>query len=347
MSELHPILKEDFEKLMTAEYIQYDKLKNSSFLITGATGLVGSLVTRSLLFYREKTGAVMEIHILARDGDKAREMFGEDQVDIILGDVRDAFNIEGKLDYVIHAASVTTSKYMVTNPVETLMTSLLGTENLLRLARKKAVKGFVYLSSMEVYGVTAEEMNPITEEKLGYLDLQNVRSSYSEGKRACELLCVSYASEYGVPAKIARLAQTFGAGVKESETKVYASFAKKAIHGEDIVLHTNGESMGNYCYTADAVGALLCLLTKGEVGEAYTVVNESSSMKIKEMASLVAERWGEKVVFDIPADNIYGYAPESKMRLSGRKMESLGWTPSVGLMEMYERMVGCWHEEAN
>jgi len=342
LNEFHPILKKDFEKLVSEDYIQWDNLGNATFFITGATGLIGSLITKTLLYYRRKKGTNTKIYILARDREKAMEMYGDKPVQIIWGDVRQPFDIEGKLDYIIHAASVTTSRYMITNPVETLMTSIIGTDNVLNLAREKAVKSVVYLSSMEVYGVTTEEMNPITEEKLGFLDIHNVRSSYSEGKRACELLCTSYASEYGVPVKIARLAQTFGAGVRENESKVYASFAKSAIKKENIILHTRGESQGNYCYTADAVGALLCLLTKGEPGEAYNVVNESSSMKIKEIASLIAEKHGCKVVFEIPVGNVYGYAPESKMRLSGKKIESLGWNPSVGIEEMYDRMTAIW-----
>lgn len=100
--------------------------------------------------------------------------------------------------------------------------------------------------------------------------------------------------------------------------------------------------MGNYCYSADAVGALLCLLTQGKAGEAYTIVDSASSMKIKDMAALVTEHWGGQVVFDVSEGNLYGYAPASCMKLSGGKMESLGWNATVGLEEMYERMIAYW-----
>lgn len=335
----------DIDKLFTAKYIEWDCFKNSSFFVTGATGLIGSIVVKTLCYFKKKTGANIKIYTYVRNMDKFKKMYGHnDQIEVIVGDIRDSIQIKNRVDYIIHAAGVTTSKYMVTNPVETLMTSILGTENVLRLAREHKVKGMVFLSSMEIYGITKAYMNPITEDKLGYIDILNARSSYSEGKRVCELFCASYAQEYNVPVKIARLAQTFGAGVSKNETKVYASFAKNAISGEDIVLHTAGDGMGNYCYTTDAVGALLCLLTRGNAGEAYTVVNSKNSMKIKDMAALVAKNWGGKVVFEIPEENIYGYAPASCMKLSGEKMESLGWKAEVGLKEMYERMIKYWDE---
>ena len=101
--------------------------------------------------------------------------------------------------------------------------------------------------------------------------------------------------------------------------------------------------MGNYCYTADAVGALLCLLTQGKVGEAYTIVDSASSMKIKDMAGLVSKHWGGRLVFEIPDENLYGYAPPSCMKLSGEKMEGLGWKAAIGLKEMYQRMIEYWN----
>lgn len=339
------VLCEDMDRLLLAAYIDWDKLKDASFLVTGATGLIGSLIVKTLCHFQERTGADIKIYILVRNIEKVQEIYGKNkQIKIILGDVREEVRLEDCVDYIIHAASVTTSKYMITNPVETLMTSVQGTHNMLKLAVEKKVKGFVYLSSMEVYGVIKKNENPVTEDMLGYIDILNVRSSYSEGKRVCELLCASYAQEFQVPVKIARLAQTFGAGVRKSENKVYASFAKSALRKEDIVLHTSGESMGNYCYTSDCIGALLCLLTRGKDGEAYTVVNSDNSMKIKEMAVLVANNWGGRVVFDIPKENVYGYAPESCMRLSGKKMEKLGWKANIGLKEMYMRMIAYWNE---
>lgn len=79
-----------------------------------------------------------------------------------------------------------------------------------------------------------------------------------------ETMCISYGSEYGVPVKIVRLAQTFGAGVSKDDNRVFAQFSKAVLNGYDIILHTKGETKRNYCYTTDAVRAIFTVLTKGE-----------------------------------------------------------------------------------
>ena len=170
-----------------------------------------------------------------------------------------------------------------------------------------------------------------------------MRSSYSEGKRIAECLCASYCDEYGVPVKIARLAQTFGAGILQQDNRVYAQFARSVLNKRDIVLHTEGKSYGNYCYTTDAIRALILLLNKGENGQAYNVCNEETTTTIADMAKMVNQEFGDgsiKVIFDIPKDQkTYGYAPDVKMCLSSEKLRMLGWIPQYSLSQMYERMI--------
>lgn len=343
---------QDFENTGSADYIEWDKFKDSVIFVTGATGLIGMNFIKTVLWVSRKKELNIKVAALIRSREKAENVFedelGCENLEFIEGDVQELSEINMPIDYIVHCASVTASGQMVKYPVETFLTMVKGTDNVIRLGKKAEVKGFVYVSSMEMYGSTEVSQNPITEEKLGYVNLMNVRSCYPEGKRAAECLCTAYAKEYGVPVKIARLAQTFGAGVSSSETRVFASFAKSALKNEDIVLHTQGNSVGNYCYTADVVGALLCLLTKGEAGEAYNVVNEKNSMKIREMAELAAKEISggkSKVVFDIPEDSLkYGYAADTNMRLSAEKLRKLGWNSEYELAEMYKRMIAGWEE---
>ena len=231
----------------------------------------------------------------------------------------------------------------MTHPVETIHSAVIGTDHILSLAAEKGVSGLVYISSMEVYGSFDEAPDVVTEKDLGFIDPLSVRSCYSEGKRMCECLCAAYASEYSVPVTIARLAQTFGAGVIPTENRVFAQFARSAIKGEDIVLHTAGMSEGNYCYIGDAIVGILLLLFNGNRGEAYTVVNEQTHTTIRDMAEMVSKvlcNGTIKVVYDIPNDSLkYGYAPDTKMRLSSRKLRELGWKPEIGLEESYRRLI--------
>lgn len=345
---------EDIEWIATQD-IHLKDYKDSTVFITGATGLIGAELVRAFLEGNEKRNLGIHVVAAVRSREKAEKVFADvlekGELEFYVNDIRKPISYENKVEYIFHAASITNSKLMVENPVDTIDTAIEGTKNVLEFARAKKVKGIVYLSSMEVYGRTEESLNVITEKDLGYVDLENVRSSYPEGKRICECLCTAYASQYHVPVTIARLAQTFGPGIYESDNRVYAQFARSATLKKDIVLHSDGTSEGNYCDIRDAVQALLLLGLKGVAGEPYNVANEASHMQIREMAHLVADeiaRGEIQVIFDIPeSDMLYGYAPKTTMKLSSAKLRKLGWSPQFSLQKTYIRMIEDLQEKMN
>lgn len=344
------VLAEDFEAVAQSD-LPWEAFKGRSFVVTGATGLVGSLLVRALLYCDRVHGLGTKVYALVRSVEKAKQIFGETNApEYLVADLaKDEIAGDFACDYVIHAAAVTTSKLMVSDPVGTIRTAIDGTEKLLKLAVEKKAQAFVYISSMEVYGQPKTD-GKTAEKDLGYIDISTVRSCYPEGKRMCECLCNAYAAQYGLNVKSARLAQTFGAGILPTENRVFAQFARSAVNGENIVLHTTGESEGNYVYTADAIRAIMLLLVKGESGEAYNIANEQSHTTIRNMAELVAEQIAGgaiKVVLDIPQDaSSLGYAPPVKMWLDASKMRALGWEPTVGLADAYRRMIRYMGDQA-
>lgn len=338
--------QDDMDRIINSN-IDFEKYRDRTVFITGGTGFIGTSLAKCLLCANRKKD--LNIHIVAavRDKRKAGKIYSglldRSDLELYVGDITDEILYEGNADYIFHTASITASKMMVEHPVCTIETAYRGTRQILEFAKKKSAKGVVYVSSMEIYGSPDSGLSVVSEQDLGYIDIENVRSSYSEGKRICECLCTAYASEYDVPVKSARLAQTFGAGILDSDNRVYVQFAKSAINGEDIVLHTEGKSEGNYCYIRDVIKALLILGYSGNNGEAYNIVNEESHMQIREMAQLVSEKIaGGKIFvrFDIPDSALnFGYAPAVRMKLSGAKMRTLGWQPEVGMEEAYQRMI--------
>lgn len=339
------ILAED-ATLVVESPCPLEELAGKTVLVTGATGLIGSTVVRVLLTANELKELGIHVVALVRKREKAEHVFGglvdAEGLELLVGDVTQPLSYEGTVDYIVHGASPTSSRFFVSRPVETIATAIDGTRNVLEFAREKHVSGMVYLSSLEVYGTPSQD-GPISERDYGYIDPLSVRSSYSEGKRLCECLCCSYAAEFGVPVKIARLSQTFGAGVAYDDPRVFAEFARCAVEKKNIVLHTAGNTLRTYCYTRDAASALVYVLLKGEPGTAYNVTNPDTGVTIREMAQTVCETFPESgisVEFDTPDDLAsFGYNPEMRIRLDPTRLEELGWKPTVGLAEMFTRMV--------
>lgn len=349
---MNGILEKDIQELVSQKNC-FEPFENASVLITGATGLLGSILAKSLIAYSQKNNANITVYACCRNREKYERIFGDcrcSSLKPVFGDVGQLDISSLHIDWIVHGASITDSRTFIERPVETIETAFDGTRNLLRQCVGKELKGFAYLSSLEVYGAfnDFDGIKNVMESDGGYIDTMSVRSSYSEGKRMAETLCVSYAAEYAVPVKVARLCQTFGAGVDYGDSRVFAQFARAVIEKSDIVLRTKGETVRNYCYTTDAVRGILTVLSKGRAGEAYNIANSNATASIANMARLVCTLFpesGTNVVFDIAEDaGKLGYNPLVRMRLDSGKLESLGWKSEVPFDEMFRRLVD-WMRE--
>lgn len=330
------------------------EFSNSTILITGATGFIAGLLVDEFITMNSNDKAGIRLVLPVRNIQKAIQKYPptEDSYKCITFietslENLDLDKFDMPIDYIFHCASVTTSSIMISNPVEVADGIILGTKNILDLAREKQIKSMVYLSSMEIYGIMKSDNRLVTEDMLGELEIYSSRSCYPLGKRMAEHYCYIYNKEYGVPVKIARLAQTFGHGISIDDSRIYAQFARAVVLNKDIVLHTKGLSMGNYCESIDAINALLMILKEGQDGEAYNVVNEENTMMICDMARLVADKIAGgniRVIYDIPQDDLYGYAKDTKLRLSSRKLQELGWKPTKNLEQMYKDVIASFQE---
>lgn len=323
----------DMEYVCNAQFIPWDRLKDKTIFITGATGLIGYTLVSALLYANKKRDLNLSVLALVRDLERAKERFkrfaGDNALKYVLGNVEQLPHIEQSVDYIVHGASQTASKAFVNQPVETILTAIKGTENLLELAKAKKVAGMAYLSSMEVYGYP-EKGHKVTEDEIGNLSPLDVRNSYPISKVQCESLCCAYAKEYGIPVMSARLTQTFGPGVNYNDGRVFAEFARCVVEKRDIVLKTKGETERCYLYTADAATAILTILLKGEAGSAYNVANESTYCSIAEIAERVAAQGRIKVRYEVQPESKNGFPATLYMHLDTSLLQSIGWEPGGG-----------------
>lgn len=340
------ILQHDMEQIPEAAFIPWQQLKDRSVLVTGATGLIGSQMVMALLSANERWNLGLTVYAAVRNESKADKVFAKADRQVlkyVVQDIMQPFTMTEHVDYIIHGASMTGSRDFVDYPVETIKTAIAGTENVLELAKRNNIKGMVYLSSLEVYGVVDFSITSVPENINGNLDSMSVRSSYSEGKRMVECMCAAYAAEYNLPVKVARLCQTFGPGVSYGDNRVFAQFARSIIEGKDIVLKTDGSTERNYCYTLDAITGILTILLAGNKGEAYNVANKDTLITIRGMAELLIDTYpesGTRLVFDIAEDvTKLGYNPKVKMNLDTTKLESLGWKATVPLEIMFKNLI--------
>lgn len=334
-------LQEDIQ-LFAEQFELSEQLRGKAFLITGATGLIGSVMIKCLVELNKLRGLGIHVIAVIRDKEKARKVFAEDfsSIDFRLLELQEITtdSISDSIDYIVHLGTPTASKYFVEHPVETLHTAICGTNTILEYAKTAKVEAMVYASSLEVYGSNLTD-DWIKEDFQGYVNPTEVRSSYNMSKRTCECLCHAYAEEYGVNVMMARMTQTFGAGVAYDDSRVFAQFARKAVEGKNIELHTAGNTCRMYCYTTDVVNAIFYILLKGEKGEAYNIANKSTYISIRDMAYFVRDNFNPSIdVVTIPKEG-QGYAPETKLRLDVNKMKMLGWKPKYDLNEMFRRLI--------
>ncbi|MBQ9664943.1 MAG: NAD-dependent epimerase/dehydratase family protein [Bacteroidaceae bacterium] len=313
--------------------LPWHRLAGTNILITGATGLIGGCLVEALMMNPKKD---YQVYASGRNEERAKARFkefaDERHFHFIRYDVLKPLESDVRFDYIIHAASNASPNFFAKNPVEVIKSNIDGVVNLMEYGLQHGMKRFLYVSSGEVYG--EGDGRVFTEDYSGYVNCATPRACYPSSKRAAETLCVSYAAEYGADVVIARPCHTYGPHFTEQDNRVYAQFIRNVLKGEDIVMKSTGEQFRSWCYVVDCVSALLYILLKGENGQAYNIADENSNISIKELAEIIAEIGGKKVVMDVPgADERKGYNVVRKSIFSNSKLESLGWDVSGTFMK--------------
>ena len=334
------IYKDDIKSILK-QVCDWNQLKGKSIMITGATGLIGTVVSDMLIFLNLMFSLELKLFLISRHDKESKYDF----VKYISFDISQELHFYEPIDYIIHAAS-NTHPYQYSNyPIETIKTNTFGTYNLLQLADKNPDCRFILMSSVEIYGNDINTLSDgFTENDFGYINPNDVRSCYNESKRLSETLCAAFASEKNIDYVICRLCRSYGPTIKKDDTKALSQFLRNAINGEDIILKSNGKQYYSYIYSADAASAIIFLMLNGISREAYNIADKKSNITLKDLALLIANYSNTKVIIQMPDKNEQkGYSKAQRAILNPNKIYNLGWLPIYNIQNGLERTIQYLH----
>lgn len=330
------VYQTEISDILNSNY-QWEKLKNKTILITGATGSIGQVIIDVLM--RLNTGNSYRCSIIAvsRNAIKAEKIFwnywGNEYFEYISMDVSEAAEIDKKIDYILHAASNTHPLQYAQEPISTISTNVFGTYHLLSLAHKNHAE-FLLFSSVEIYGENDTNIEMFNEKDMGYLDCATLRAGYPESKRLAESMCFAFAKQLDVEFKIVRLARVYGLTMSSEDSKAIAQFLINGLNHEDIILKSEGRQLYSYIYVTDCVSGIFAVLLNGENKEVYNVSGTNSSIMLKDLAQLIADEFGVNVVYELPSQlEKEGFSKATKAVLNNEKLMTLGWSEKTNIKE--------------
>lgn len=334
------LYKEDIEKCCGLE-INWESFRNKSILITGASGMIGSFLID--VFMQKNLGC--DIYAVGRNVKKAKIRFApywdKQEFHFIETDINKEICIgSNRIDFIVHGASNTHPIAYAEDPIGTVTTNVIGTYNILELASVKRTKRVAFLSSVEVYGENRGDCEKFKEDYCGYIDCNTMRAGYPESKRAGESLCQAYIKQKQLDIVIPRLPRTYGPTMQMTDSKAIAQFIKKGIAKEDVILKSEGKQLYSYCHVLDSVSGILWCLTEGKCGEAYNIADDASDIQMKDLAAIIAQYVGTKVIFDLPdVVEQAGYSKATKALLDSDKLQKLGWKAVYDMNEGLRRTI--------
>lgn len=346
-------LKTDLEytlgKLTDTELL---KFKDSTVLITGCAGFLGFYMVNFLFYFidRLKLKRVICLDNFMLGYPRWMDEIAEDarfhvkEFDIIKDDIAN-IPTAYEADFIIHMASIASPIFYRKYPIETLDANIWGLRSLLNFYRDKAVKGFLFFSSSEIYGDPVPEAVPTPEGYCGNVSATGPRACYDEAKRFGETMCMLFAGQYGMPIGVARPFNNYGPGMKLNDKRVPADFAKNIKEGKDIVILSNGSPTRTFCYIADSVAGYFKILLHGNY-DYFNIGIEEPEISISRLAEIYKEAgkkvfgYEGKVIYQVSEDKDYlTNNPQRRCPQISKAKELLLYNPEIRVEEGVERFL--------
>ncbi len=342
---MHYIIEEDILRMIKSNNF-LEKLYGKTVLITGASGYVPAYLVYLFMKINEMKTANIKVLALCRNQSKAdmrfQQYYSSPNFVLLLQDVCEPVDIDEKIDYIIHAASPAGVTERQKNILDTFNANVQGCYNMFELAHRNDLQGFLFISSVDIYG-KIPNTNKHIEHIHGSIDPLNERDVYSNGKRACETMCMCEYIQNGIPVTIARPTQIIGPGIALNDGRLHADFVNQMMSKGEIIIKSDGTAVRSFIYITDAIMGLLYILLYGKKGEAYNVANEENEVSVRGLAEVMAKAYeGEEIA--IRFDLAQRRNPEVTHALSvvcanAQKLRYLGWKPQISLEESVKRLI--------
>lgn len=350
--DMHTIVERDVEAIaasLTKE--ELNRCEGSRFLISGGAGFLGSYLLASFAVlnrkYLDKPCRVVSLdNYLTGTKTGVAAHIQDSHISFTQGDVRTPLRIDGPLDYIVHAAGVASPVYYQKFPVETIESAFIGAKNLLECAREKRVKGFLLLSSSEIYGDPDPNFIPTPEHYYGNVSSIGPRACYDESKRLAETIAMVYHTKYKVPIKIVRPFNVYGPGMRPDDYRVVPTFVVRALTKGVLPVHDKGSQTRTFCYVQDGVTAFLKVLLSGKEGEVYNVGIDTGEINMAALAHTVAGLAGTGVaVQSVPYPEAYpSNEPRRRCPDISKIKRDVGFVPVVALEDGLARTLGWFRD---
>jgi UDP-glucuronate decarboxylase len=340
-SGVNPIIEEDIKNLHNSLEDLRGKIEGKKFLVTGGAGFLGSWFCDVLDSFN--ADIICVDNISSGSPKNIEHLIGKKNFHFVNKGILE-FELKEKVDYIVHMASIATPPLYMRFPIETLDTNITGTRNLLEVAKRDNISGFLFMSTSEVYGNPPNDQIPTKETFHGIVNSFGPRSMYDEGKRAAEAYCYSYYHQFKVPVRISRTFNVYGPRIDAETTSQYGraliKFVYQAINNQDVTVHGDGTQTRSFCYITDQIeGLFRLLLTPGIDGEVFNIGNPKE-MSINELAGLILNTTHSKSKIVLESQANYNLKDDPKRRCPdiSKANKMFGYSPKIDIEDGLKRV---------
>lgn len=356
MLSLKEVLDRDLDYILAKAAGELEQLAGRHVWFTGGAGFLGYYATLAVHHWNRTQPAGKAIHLTILDNfirgvpEWLNDVAGG-AIQPIRHDVTHPLPEDlPPAAYIIHGASIASPTYYRRYPLETIDANVNGLRIMLDHARERtALQGMLFFSTSEIYGDPPAADIPTPETFRGLVSSTGPRACYDESKRLGETLCVTFAQQFGVRVAMARPFNNYGPGLKITDGRVIADFARNVLDGRDIVMLSDGSPRRTFCYVADAVAGYYKILVKGRPGEPYNIGVETPEISVADLAErvvvLAREMFGYKgrVIRRASGDTQYLVDnPNRRSPIIEKARTELGYRPRVGIDEGLRRSLA-WY----